>query len=232
MTQGYWCSWRFCWASPPGFAFPLREDQSGSGSSGWPVGHPRGPDQRQQPRHRRQDGPGGQGHPGPGEPPGRGRARDPAAGRPTRSACNSPASTTRRKLSRSSARRPSLEFFDVKQFGTPYATQEEALTAAGVTSVDELPAGTQMIHWPVNGGNLSDQWFVVTTPAVLTGAMLKGAQWTYDQNNSPRSTCSSTTRGRRRSRTSPAAWPRRPRSPARTNSSPSSSTARSRRLPG
>jgi SecD/SecF fusion protein len=79
-----------------------------------------------------------------------------------------------------------LEFFDIKQFGTPYATQEEALAAAGATSVEDLPAGTQIVHWPVTGGNLSDQWFVITTPAVLTGAMLKGAQWTYDQNNSPK----------------------------------------------
>jgi SecD/SecF fusion protein len=79
-----------------------------------------------------------------------------------------------------------LEFFDVKQFGTPYASQEEALKAVGVATTEELPAGTQIVHWPIAGGNQSDQWFVVTTPPAVTGAMLSGAQWTYDQNNSPK----------------------------------------------
>ncbi len=79
-----------------------------------------------------------------------------------------------------------LEFFDVKQFATPYASQAEALAAAGVTSIDQLPAGTEIVHWSPDGGNSSDQWFVVTTPPALTGSALSKAQWTYDQNNQPK----------------------------------------------
>ncbi len=79
-----------------------------------------------------------------------------------------------------------LEFFDVKQFGTPYATQEEALKAAGVASADQLPAGTEIIHWPITGGNTTDQWFVVTTPAPVNGGMLKSSSVGYDQNNQPK----------------------------------------------
>jgi SecD/SecF fusion protein len=79
-----------------------------------------------------------------------------------------------------------LEFFDVSQFGTPYATQEEALKAAGVTSADQLPAGTEIIHWPIKGDNTADQWFVVTTPPVVNGAMLSKAGVGYDQNNQPK----------------------------------------------
>jgi len=79
-----------------------------------------------------------------------------------------------------------LEFFDVNQFGTPYATEEEALKAAGVTSADQLPAGTEIVHWPVKGDNTSDQWFVVTSPPVVNGSMLTKAAVGYDQNNQPK----------------------------------------------
>jgi preprotein translocase subunit SecD len=79
-----------------------------------------------------------------------------------------------------------LAFYDVKDFGTPYGSEEEALAAAGVTSADELPAGTRLVHWPVSGGNSSDQWFVVTTEPVVTGGMLTGAQTGFDQNNRPK----------------------------------------------
>ena len=79
-----------------------------------------------------------------------------------------------------------LEFFDVKQFGTPYATEAEALKAAGVTSADQLPAGTEIVHWPVKGDNTADQWFVVTTPPVVNGSMLTKAGVGFDQNNQPK----------------------------------------------
>jgi SecD/SecF fusion protein len=79
-----------------------------------------------------------------------------------------------------------LEFFDVAQFGTPYASEAEALAAAGVTSADQLPAGTQIVHWPVTGDNTSDQWFVVNTPPVVNGSMLTKALVGYDQNNRPK----------------------------------------------
>ncbi len=79
-----------------------------------------------------------------------------------------------------------LGFWDVKDFGTPYATEQEALAAAGVASAEELPAGVYLIHWPVSGGNVSDQWFLVKTPPAVTGSMLTGAQTGFDQFNRPK----------------------------------------------
>jgi SecD/SecF fusion protein len=81
-----------------------------------------------------------------------------------------------------------LEFFDVKQFGTAYASEAEALQAAGVTSADQLPAGTEIVSWPASADNPSgtDQWFVVTTPPPVNGGMLSSAGVGYDQNNRPK----------------------------------------------
>ncbi|MFH0917474.1 MAG: protein translocase subunit SecD [bacterium] len=76
-----------------------------------------------------------------------------------------------------------LEFYDVKQFGTPYASEAEALSAAGVASVSALPADKRIVHWSVAGGGSTDQWFVVTTEPVLTGSTLTGAQTGFDQFN-------------------------------------------------
>lgn len=79
-----------------------------------------------------------------------------------------------------------LEFYDVSQFGTPYGTEADALAAAGVASTDALPDGTSIIHWGLEAGNSSDQWFVVSTPPALTGSSLTGASQGYDQNNQPK----------------------------------------------
>lgn len=79
-----------------------------------------------------------------------------------------------------------LAFYDVQQFGTPYPTEAAALAAAGVTSGQDLPAGTHIVHWPVAGGNSTDQWFVVTSEPVVTGSMLTGAQTGFDSNNRPK----------------------------------------------
>ena len=79
-----------------------------------------------------------------------------------------------------------LEFYDVKQFGTPYGTEADALTAAGVSSADALPEGKTIVHWSESGGNVSDQWFLVTTAPALTGSLLTGANQGFDQNNQPK----------------------------------------------
>jgi len=79
-----------------------------------------------------------------------------------------------------------LEFYDVRDFGEPYPSLADALAAAGVTSEEELPEGTRIVHWSQEAGNSSDQWFVVTAPPVLDGSMLKGAQASFDQYNRPK----------------------------------------------
>jgi preprotein translocase subunit SecD len=79
-----------------------------------------------------------------------------------------------------------LEFYDVSQFGIPYNSEAEALTAAGVSSTDALPEGKTVIHWSTAGGNSSDQWFLATTAPALTGAMLTAATQGYDSNNQPK----------------------------------------------
>ncbi|MCL5736036.1 MAG: protein translocase subunit SecD [Actinobacteria bacterium] len=79
-----------------------------------------------------------------------------------------------------------LEFFDVKQFGTPYSSQADALQAAGVSSTDVLPEGKEIVHWTLANGNTADQWFLVTSPPVLTGSALTGASQGYDTNNQPK----------------------------------------------
>jgi protein-export membrane protein SecD len=79
-----------------------------------------------------------------------------------------------------------LEFYDVSQFGSPYATQAEVLTVAGVASPEALPAGKRIVHWSTAGGNSTDQWFLVTTEPAVTGTLLTGAQTGFDQYNSPK----------------------------------------------
>ena len=79
-----------------------------------------------------------------------------------------------------------LEFYDVEKFGNPYASEADALKAAGVASATSLRADTRIIHWSVAGGNSADQWFLVTTAPLLTGSMLTGAQTGFDQFNQPK----------------------------------------------
>ncbi len=80
-----------------------------------------------------------------------------------------------------------LEFYHVEeQFGTPYATQEEALAAAGVESAADLPADKTIVRWGPEGGSQAEQWYVIDTPPLLTGSMLEGAQTGFDQFNQPK----------------------------------------------
>ncbi len=82
-----------------------------------------------------------------------------------------------------------LEFHEVSDFGTAYASEQEALAAAGVASqqeLDALPGYNQIIYWPAGEGTGTDQWFLVTQEPQLTGAMLTGAQVGYDQFNNPK----------------------------------------------
>ena len=79
-----------------------------------------------------------------------------------------------------------LEFYDTNQFGTAYATEAEALKAAGVDSAGKLPADKHLMHWPAEGGAATDSWFIVTSEPPLTGAALSGAQVGFDQNNQPK----------------------------------------------
>ncbi len=80
-----------------------------------------------------------------------------------------------------------LEFYHVEgQFGTPYASEAEALKAAGVESALDLPAEKTLVHWSQAGGNVSDQWFLVDSKPALTGSMLEGAQTGFDQFNQPK----------------------------------------------
>ncbi len=80
-----------------------------------------------------------------------------------------------------------LAFYDVnEQFGTPYATEEEALASAGVQSEDELPASSNLILWPGEESGEADAWFLVTTPPLLTGGDLSKAGVGFDFNNMPK----------------------------------------------
>jgi SecD/SecF fusion protein len=74
-----------------------------------------------------------------------------------------------------------LEFFDVKDFGTGYNSEAEALAAAKVTSADKLPKGTEIIHWSAATDNPAgkDQWYVVTATPAVTGGMLDKAAVGY-----------------------------------------------------
>lgn len=82
-----------------------------------------------------------------------------------------------------------LEFHEVSDFGPAYASEEEALAAAGVSSqqeLDALPGFNEVVYWPAGESGGTDQWFLVTTEPQLTGAMLTGAQVSYDQFNNPK----------------------------------------------
>jgi preprotein translocase subunit SecD len=78
-----------------------------------------------------------------------------------------------------------LGFWDIKQFGTGYSSQADALKAAGVTTTGKLPSGKTLIHWTVAGGNSSDQWYIATGAPALTGAEVSGASVTYGTNSQP-----------------------------------------------
>ena len=70
-----------------------------------------------------------------------------------------------------------LEFYDVADFGPPYATSAEALSVAGVESEDALPAGGEsLIFWPTDKGGETGEYYLVTVDPPVTGAMLSGAE--------------------------------------------------------
>jgi SecD/SecF fusion protein len=79
-----------------------------------------------------------------------------------------------------------LEFYDTNQFGTAYATDAEALKAAGVTAAGKLPPTKHLVHWPAKGGATADSWFIVASEPQLTGSTLSGADVAFDQNNQPK----------------------------------------------
>jgi preprotein translocase subunit SecD len=80
-----------------------------------------------------------------------------------------------------------LEFYHVEgQFGTAYASEAEALAAAGVQSTSELPADKSIVQWSAAAGAPGDQWYLIETAPVMTGSMLKGAQKGFDQFNKPK----------------------------------------------
>jgi protein-export membrane protein SecD len=68
-----------------------------------------------------------------------------------------------------------LEFYAVADFSEVYYSSAEALSAAGVGSVKDLPSGTSLIYWPVTAMSDSGQpeYYLVSSPPALTGAVLK-----------------------------------------------------------
>jgi protein-export membrane protein SecD len=78
-----------------------------------------------------------------------------------------------------------LKFFDVAQFGDAFATAAEALASVGASSEDTLPQGDTLVFWPEAENGTADQYYLVTTPAPVTGAMLKGAQRGLDDKGLP-----------------------------------------------
>lgn len=78
-----------------------------------------------------------------------------------------------------------LEFYDVADFGTDYASAAEALSAAGVGSESALPAGTRLVFWPQEENGVSDRYHLVTVEPPVTGAMLNsdGIRVSTDQKS-------------------------------------------------
>ncbi|MBN1631268.1 MAG: protein translocase subunit SecD [Thermoleophilia bacterium] len=82
-----------------------------------------------------------------------------------------------------------LEFHEVSDFGTGYATEAEALAAAGVDSqaaLDKLEGYHNIVHWPTEEGAPVERWYLVTEEPQLTGALLEDANTGYDQYNNPK----------------------------------------------
>lgn len=77
-----------------------------------------------------------------------------------------------------------LEFFDIAQFGDPFATPEEALASVGAASKDALPEGYSVVFWPKEQ-NVADRYYLVKTPAPVTGAMLTDARQDFGEFNKP-----------------------------------------------
>lgn len=78
-----------------------------------------------------------------------------------------------------------LEFYDVDDFGPPFATEEEALQAAGVESETRLPADQRIVRWPADDPTRT-RYYLVESPPALTGSALSGAQVGFDSTNQPK----------------------------------------------
>lgn len=80
-----------------------------------------------------------------------------------------------------------LEMYDVtKQFGNSFASEADALKAAGVTSSDQLPSDKRIVLWPGSENGRADAWYLITTAPPITGTDLSQAQVGFDQNNRPK----------------------------------------------
>jgi preprotein translocase subunit SecD len=81
-----------------------------------------------------------------------------------------------------------LEFYDVKQFGTAYSSEADALKAAGAASADKLASGQTLVQWPDKNGTGKDAWYIVKTAPLLTGSDLDAgsAKQDYDQFGKPK----------------------------------------------
>lgn len=82
-----------------------------------------------------------------------------------------------------------LEFLEVSDFGTGYASEAEALAAAGVDSqleLDDLEGYHNVVHWSTEEGAPVERWYLVTKEPQLTGALLEKANTGYDQYNNPK----------------------------------------------
>ena len=73
-----------------------------------------------------------------------------------------------------------LDFYDTNQFGTAYATEAEALKAAGVDAAAKLPATSTWSIGRPRRGPRPDSWFIVESEPQLTGSALSGAQVGFD----------------------------------------------------
>ena len=78
-----------------------------------------------------------------------------------------------------------LEFYGTADFGRQYSSAEEALAAAGVTSREQLPAGTSLVEWPAETDTdvTLDAYYLVTPPPAVSGYMLKSAGFDSDTSN-------------------------------------------------
>jgi preprotein translocase subunit SecD len=79
-----------------------------------------------------------------------------------------------------------LEFYDVQDLGTSYATEADALKEAGVDAESRLPAEKRLIRWPARDSTQQDRFYLVTAAPAVTGSGLDAAQVGFDSNNQPK----------------------------------------------
>ncbi|MHB0978529.1 MAG: protein translocase subunit SecD [Thermoleophilia bacterium] len=79
-----------------------------------------------------------------------------------------------------------LEFYDVQNLGTSYATEADALKEAGVDAESRLPAEKRLIRWPARDSTQQDRFYLVTAAPAVTGSGLDAAQVGFDSNNQPK----------------------------------------------